>query len=184
MKILKNEKINFQELSAPDLILRKKFPTCWGIDQILDARKVSHSISLDVLAKVISFMRVPRDSENLSLQPFDVYLEITLAQSELRIEAVTSGDNQHLVEVESPPQTDIRHSSRIPPPKKEFNFNDPKLNGDIKIAIADSTSFNDTLEDSRASSVASIHQITEALKRKSFISEPRRAIEHLLSVGS
>lgn len=81
-------------------------------------------------------------------------------------------------------QTNVQVVTRIPSPKTEFNFDDLKSNKDVQLAIADSTSFNDTFEDSRASSVASIHQITEALRRKSLISEPRRAIEHLLSVGS
>jgi len=91
---------------------------------------------------------------------------------------------QNSVKVDSEtPQIIIEGSNKVPLTKTEFNFNDLKLNRDVKIAIADSTSFNDTFEDSRASSVASIHQITEALRRRSLMSEPRRAIEHLLSVG-
>lgn len=75
---------------------------------------------------------------------------------------------------------EAQHSSKIPLPKTEFKFNDTR---DIKVAIPDSTSFSETFEDSCASSVASIHQIAETLRRKSLMSEPLRAIEHLLSKG-
>ena len=79
--------------------------------------------------------------------------------------------------------TNNQRASNILPPKTEFKFNDTLMNRDIKVAIADSTSFSDTFEESCASSVASIHQIAETLRRKSLMSEPRRAIEHLLSIG-
>lgn len=55
---------------------------------------------------------------------------------------------------------------------------------DVRMAAADSTFFNDTLEESRASSIASINQIAAALRRKSLMAEPRLAIEHLLSIGT
>lgn len=55
----------------------------------------------------------------------------------------------------------------------------------IKNNVVDSTTFfNDSLEESRASSIASINQIAETLRRKSLMAEPRLAIEHLLSIGN
>ncbi len=56
-------------------------------------------------------------------------------------------------------------------------------NYDVRYGPADSTVFHDTFEESRASSIASINQIAEALRRKSLMAEPKLAIEHLLSIG-
>lgn len=55
---------------------------------------------------------------------------------------------------------------------------------DLKNGSISSTLGNDTLEESRASSIASINQIAEALRRKSLMAEPKLAIEHLLSLGN
>lgn len=54
---------------------------------------------------------------------------------------------------------------------------------DSKNGSISSTICSEFWEDSRASSIASINQIAEALRRKSLMAEPKLAIEHLLSIG-
>lgn len=55
---------------------------------------------------------------------------------------------------------------------------------DPKNCSVSSTLGSDFWEESRASSIASINQIAEALRRKSLMAEPKLAIEHLLSIGN
>lgn len=54
---------------------------------------------------------------------------------------------------------------------------------DSKNGSISSTLCSEFWEESRASSIASINQIAEALRRKSLMAEPKLAIEHLLSIG-